>query len=131
MTIVADASALYVALVDVTNRGGWLRSMLSAHDVAAPELALAETANALRRRAAQGRISDDIATLAYHDLLSLTMDLHPFEPYAERIWQLRGSLTPYDAWYVAMAEELGAELVTLDMRVANAGGQNFARRCQR
>jgi predicted nucleic acid-binding protein len=35
---------------------------------------------------------------------------------------LRHNLTPYDAAYVALAEALGANLVTADARLANAPG---------
>jgi predicted nucleic acid-binding protein len=31
-------------------------------------------------------------------------------------------VTPYDAWYVALAEALDATLVTLDLRLARANG---------
>jgi predicted nucleic acid-binding protein len=39
-----------------------------------------------------------------------------------RVWQLRDSLTVYDAVYVALAEALDASLVTRDRRLANAAG---------
>ena len=38
------------------------------------------------------------------------------------MWELRGNLTAYDAAYVALAELLGAPLVTLDTRLARAPG---------
>jgi len=38
------------------------------------------------------------------------------------VWQLRGNLTAYDAVYVALAEVLGATLVTTDRRLARAPG---------
>jgi predicted nucleic acid-binding protein len=41
---------------------------------------------------------------------------------AERIWALRGNLSPYDAWYVALAEALDAPLATLDLRLGRAPG---------
>jgi len=47
---------------------------------------------------------------------------YPFEPFAARIWDLRESMTVYDAWYVALAERLGTELVTADRRLAAAPG---------
>ena len=34
----------------------------------------------------------------------------------------KGSLTAYDAWYVALAEALGIPLTTLDERLARAHG---------
>ena len=39
-----------------------------------------------------------------------------------RTWELRANLTAYDAAYVALAEALGATLVTRDERVAGAAG---------
>ncbi|MGB3185174.1 MAG: type II toxin-antitoxin system VapC family toxin, partial [Ornithinimicrobium sp.] len=39
---------------------------------------------------------------------------------APRAWQLRHNLTTYDASYVALAELLGATLVTLDLRIGRA-----------
>ena len=41
-------------------------------------------------------------------------------PHAARIWDLRHNLSPYDACYVAVAEELDAPLVTTDLRLARA-----------
>jgi predicted nucleic acid-binding protein len=81
-----------------------------------------EATNILRRAALNGDISDDNASLAHADLLALRVDLFPFEPFAERVWQLRFSVTSYDAWYVALAESLGAPLATLDMRLSRATG---------
>lgn len=38
------------------------------------------------------------------------------EALMQRVWQLRENMTPYDAGYVALAEELGASLVTCDAK---------------
>ena len=50
------------------------------------------------------------------------LELFPFAPFAERIWALRGNLTGYDAWYVALAEALDCPMVTLDRRLSRANG---------
>ncbi len=68
------------------------------------------------------KISADAATLAHADLRALRVDLFPYEPFAGRIWELRGHVTCYDAWYVALAEYLKCPLVTLDGRLARAPG---------
>ena len=41
---------------------------------------------------------------------------------AERVWELRGNLTVYDAWYVALAESLRTDLVTADQELRHAAG---------
>jgi predicted nucleic acid-binding protein len=40
----------------------------------------------------------------------------------DRMWELRGNLTAYDAAYVAAAETLDCPLVTGDARLAKANG---------
>jgi predicted nucleic acid-binding protein len=47
---------------------------------------------------------------------------YPFEPFLARVWDLRDDVTVYDAWYVALAEALGAPLVTADDRLRRADG---------
>ena len=122
MTVVVDASVLVSALLDSDRRGVWARSQLWEGPLAAPHLITAETAHALRRAQLNERLSPDTATLAFADLLRAPVKLYPFRPLAERIWQLRGTLSVYDAWYVALAEALGVPLATLDERLANAPG---------
>lgn len=46
----------------------------------------------------------------------------PYSPFAARVWELRSNVTAYDAWYVALAESLGASLATLDIKLSRAGG---------
>lgn len=38
------------------------------------------------------------------------------DPYLPRVWELRHNLSAYDALYVALAESLGADLITYDAR---------------
>ena len=47
---------------------------------------------------------------------------YPHKPLLPRVWQLRSSLTAYDAAYVALAELLNAPLLTRDGRLARATG---------
>lgn len=44
----------------------------------------------------------------------------------ERCWELRDNLTVYDAAYVALAEALGATLLTGDARLSKATGPRCA-----
>ena len=122
MTTVFDGSALVAALIDSGPEGSWVDSLLAAGGAAGPELAPAETANTLRRLERSGVLSRLEATGALRDLVRLDIELFPFTPFAERVWELRHNLTAYDAWYVAVAEMLGARLATLDRRLGRARG---------
>ena len=123
MTAVVDASVLVAALVDSESEGHWATAAISGHrPLAAPELALAEASNILRRLESARHLSRPQASAAQRDLLSLDMECHPFAPVAGRVWELRANLTCYDAWYVALAEALGCPLLTLDRRIGRASG---------
>ena len=122
MTTVVDGSVLVAALVDSGRDGQWAESVVAGGNLASPELALAEASNILRRLEQIGRVSRLEAENAHGDLLGLDLDLFPFAPFAERIWALRGNLTSYDAWYVALAEALACPLVTLDRKLSRAPG---------
>ena len=120
MTVVADASVLVAALVDSGHEGKWAESGIAAGHVAGPELVLAEATNILRRLERSGGISGLEASTSCRSLLQLEVELFPFAPFAERVWALRGHLTSYDAWYVALAEMLDCPLITLDRRLSRA-----------
>ena len=122
MTLVVDASVVVAALVDGGETGQWAERVLLSDHVSAPHLMPVEVANILRRSALAGEVSRDSASLAHADLRDLRIDLFPYAAVAPRAWELRENLTLYDAWYVALAEVLGADLATLDGRLARAPG---------
>lgn len=120
--LVIDSSALVALLVDAGPTGDWVASTAGDGLLAAPTLAVFETANILRRQELMGRLERVEAVLAHEDLLSLPLQLWPYQPLAHRAWELRATLTAYDASYVALAELLDARLVTLDRRLTRATG---------
>lgn len=120
--IVVDASVVAAALVDSGPAGTWAEELLAASPLAAPHLLPVEVASILRKAAGVGAISGDVATMAHRDLAEVAIGLFPYEPFADRVWALRDTVTPYDAWYVALAEELDAPLATLDSRLVRAPG---------
>jgi len=122
MTLVVDASVVVAALVDQGGVGAWAEGVLASDHLAAPHLMPVEVANILRRATATGELSSDTASLAHADLLDLRIELVPYGGVASRAWGLRDNLTLYDAWYVALAELLGAKLATLDVRLSRAPG---------
>ena len=122
MTLVVDASLVVSALADGGDTGTWAESLLAPGLLSAPHLMPIEVTNILRRAAARGEITQDVASMAHADLLDLRVELFPYAPFAARVWELRENVTSYDAWYIALAESLGASVATLDRRMAQAPG---------
>lgn len=122
MTTVVDASVVVAALLDAGPVGTWAEEVLASGPLAAPHLMPVEVANVLRRSVSAGDIGADTAALAHEDLLSLRVELFPYAPCADRAWALRGNVSSYDGWYVALAETLAADLATLDIRLSRATG---------
>lgn len=120
--LVCDASAVVTVLLDSGEGGAWLAWRLASAELCAPALLLFECSNVIRRHEISELISPDQAAQAHADLLDLPIDLFPYEPLAQRVWQLRHNLTSYDAAYVALAEALDIPLITLDQRLAEAPG---------
>ena len=118
--VVCDASALVALLLDGGPDGRWAVDALARADLAAPNLVAFETANIIRRHELAGVVSADQAAQAHADLLDLAIEYWPYEILATRAWELRRNLSSYDASYVALAELVGATLVTLDRRIARA-----------
>ena len=118
--VVCDASALVALLLDAGPDGRWATDELRYAELAAPSLIAYETANIIRRHELAARISSDQAAQAHTDLLDLPIEHWPYELLAARAWQLRHSLSNYDASYVALAELTSTPLVTLDRRLAAA-----------
>lgn len=122
---VVDSSAVVAVLTDAGSAGRWATERLLATDaLAAPALMPFEVANILRRHEAAGLIGRDQAVQAHADLLDLDVQLWPHEATARRAWDLRATLTAYDAAYVALGEALVAPLITLDARIARAPGHD-------
>jgi predicted nucleic acid-binding protein len=110
------------ALIDTGPHGVWAEKVLEKGSLHAPELARAEAANIFRRLERANLISTPEANAAQDDLMELDIDLFPFEPFADRIWELRHNVTSYDAWYVALAEALKLPLATLDEPLSKSNG---------
>ena len=85
-----------------------------------PHLADTEVLSALRGLVTSGNVSPDRANQALQDLGSLPARRWPAKELSERVWELRHSMTAYDATYIALAEALGADLLTCDARLARA-----------
>ena len=117
--VVVDASLVVIAIADKHAPGRVARSQLAtAGDMAAPQLLDLEVVAVLRRMLMQRRISRHHAQLALADLGLMDVDRWDHGGLVLRIWQLRDSLSAYDAAYLALAEEIGCPLLTADARLA-------------
>jgi len=121
--IVADAS---IAIALLTGSGSaeraWPR-VESEPRLHVPHLFDLEVVTALRRIVRGGRMPPGRARVVIARLDSqLRVHRHGHAPLLDRIWALRDNLTAYDASYVALAERLGAILLTQDRGIAEAPG---------
>ncbi len=89
MTVVVDASVVVAALASADATGKWAESVLAGEPLAAPHLMPVEAASILHRAELAGEISADAASLAHADLRRLRVEYFPYDPFAERIWELR------------------------------------------
>jgi predicted nucleic acid-binding protein len=122
LSAVVDSSVLVAALVDAGPHGTWAEQVIESGPLRAPELARVEATNILRRLERAKQITTPEANAAHDDFMQLEIELFPFDPFSDRIWELRHTVTSCDAWYVAVAEALGLPLATLDQRLCKAKG---------
>ena len=122
MTLVVDASVVASALIRLDSRGDWAESILNRAEVVAPQFMPVEVANTLRNLVLSRSITEEEGARAHLRLLGLPIALLPYDSVALRVWDLRHNVTPYDAWYVALAEDLDADLATLDGNLTRSPG---------
>lgn len=121
--IVIDASVLANALADDGDDGEAARQHIRrAGDLVAPDLIDTETVSVLRKRWLTHDLSAPRFRSAVDDLGTLPLVRYPALPLMRRAYELRATITPYDAAYVALAEILECALVTADTRLTKAAG---------
>ena len=123
--IVVDASVVVEVLLRSDAGVGLEERLFEGDDpLHAPHMLDVEVANALRRCALHGDIDERHGRDALADLAAMSIERHGHQPLLERIWQLRHNLTAYDAAYLALAESLGAPLLTCDAGLASVAGHH-------
>lgn len=120
--IVVDASVLAVALGDDGADGSSARGAVADEVLAAPELVDLEVLSVWRRQVAAGKVTAQRAALAVVDLAALPLRRMSHRLVLQRCWELRHTVTVYDAAYVALAEALAIPLLTADARLSRAAG---------
>jgi predicted nucleic acid-binding protein len=121
--IVVDASAVIEVLLN-TPSGIQIaeRFFDPAETLHAPHLLDVEVAQVLRRYTRTGELDTARGLQALKDLVDFPLTRYPHDLFLLRIWELRHNVTAYDAAYIALAEALGAPLLTRDAALASAPG---------
>ncbi|MEA2973867.1 MAG: hypothetical protein QOG82_2325 [Actinomycetota bacterium] len=120
--LVVDASCLFEVLAD-TPASETIRHRLAADpDHAAPHIVDAEVLGVIRRHHLAGLLDTTAASQAVEDLQDWPGERYGHRGLLVRAWELRHTVRSWDALYVALAEALGATLLTTDARLAGASG---------
>ena len=99
-----------------------LRQRVLLGDLAAPELLDPESAHVLRKLTHKGEIVDAEAGEVLKDIRDMAIARSPHRPLVERAWELKPAISAYDAFFVALAEQLDVPLITCDAKLAGSNG---------
>ena len=122
---VLDASLLVEILLQTPLGIRHMDRVLDPNDsLHAPHLLELETLQAVRRLTLARQIPIRRAEAALIALLDLRLTRHGHTAFIGRIWELRTSMTAYDAAYIGLAEALSAVLLTCDARLARSQGHH-------
>ncbi len=120
--IVIDCAAVVDALTDVDGTDD-LRAFLASEELCAPALLDYEVVSALRGLTLRGHLTATRAEDALTDFDDL--EIHRWrsgDGLRRRAFQLRDTLSMYDAAYVVLAEALDCSLLTRDVQLARSCG---------
>jgi predicted nucleic acid-binding protein len=118
--IVVDASVVVEMLIN-SPLGIQLQDAVESEELIVPHLLDVEVLSALRRLAWRQEIEAQRARELVDDLADLKAVRVGHGPLLERIWELRHNFSSYDASYIALAEQTGSVLYTLDRNLAAKG----------
>ncbi len=124
--LIVDASVLFEIVADTPEADALRHRLLLDPELCAPHLIDAEVQAVIQRQHRDGRLDLTAAEQAVEDLITWPGERWPHQPLLWRAWQLRHNVRGYDSLYVALAEALGATLLTLDKRLATAPGLRCA-----
>lgn len=119
--VVVDASAVVDLLTQTSFSDAISEALSAAAEIHAPHIIDLEVTQFLRKGSGRTMAPTEFERLEA-ELVGLGIIRHPHLPFLPRIWELRHSLTAYDASYVALAELLDAPLLTRDAKLARARG---------
>lgn len=120
--LIVDASCLYEVVADTARADDVRRRLALDPEHAAPAVVDVEVISVIRRDYLLGHLDATAAGQAVEDLREWPGERFGHRPLLGRVWELKGSLRTWDAFYVALAEALQATLITADARLERAPG---------
>jgi predicted nucleic acid-binding protein len=120
--LVVDASCLFEVLAGTSEAESIRQRLTLDPDHAAPHTVDVEVLSAIRREHRLGLLDRTAADQAVDDLEAWPGERYGHRLLLARAWELRDNVRGWDAMYVALAEALGAVLLTRDARLASARG---------
>jgi len=115
--IVLDASAM-VELLRPTRIADEVMGAVTGQRLHAPHLLDVEVLQVFRRFRRRGELSPEDVEAAAERLADFPMRRHAHVALLPRVLELSHNATAYDAVYLALAEALGATLLTCDSKLA-------------
>ncbi len=120
--IVVDAGVVFTLVAGAETAAREVALRLDAEQMLAPQLVDLEVVSVLRRLVLRRDFPPSLAAASVRHLAELDITRVDHAPLLGRCWELRDTLTTYDAAYVALAEMAGVPLLTTDGRLARASG---------
>ncbi len=120
--LVVDASCLSEVILGGPGAEPIRDRLAGDADHAAPHIVDVEVFGVIRREHLRGALDRTAATQAVEDIETWPGERFGHRLLLARAWELRDTVRGWDAMYVALAEALGAVLVTTDLRLAEARG---------
>ena len=124
--LIVDASCLYEVVADGVASEQVRERLARDEDHAAPHVVDVEVLGVVRRHHMLGLLDATAAQQAVDDLRDWPGERFGHRGLLERGWELRDRVRGWDAMYVALAEVMGATLVTLDGRLGRVAGLDCA-----
>jgi predicted nucleic acid-binding protein len=119
MTRVVDASVAVKWFVEEEGSVEAAALLARTDDLVAPDLLVAEVSNVAWKKARAGQITPEQAALLIRSTPSMVAELRPCVGLAPRALEIALALDQpvYDCFYLALAEDLEARMVSDDLRL--------------